>query len=61
MNSYITYDQVKRLTEERTRRALRKYEAQRTAPVDSFVRPATEAEVIELVFVSGCESESIGA
>lgn len=61
MLNYITYDQVKRLTEERTRRSLQRYEARRTTPADSFVRPKSDAEVIELIFVSECDRESIGA
>jgi hypothetical protein len=61
MISYVTYDQIKRMTEERTRRSLLKYEARRTTAADSFVRPKTDADVIELVFVTGCDAESIGA
>ena len=61
MINYVTYDQIKRMTEERTRRSLLKYEAQRKTPVDSFVKPKTEAEVIELVFTTACDTESIGA
>lgn len=61
MITYITYDQVKRLTEERTRRSLQQYEAHRTTPADSFVKPKAVAEVIELIFASECDRESIGA
>lgn len=61
MISYVTYDQVKRMTEERTRRSLLKYEAQRVRPADSYVKPKTEAEVVELLFPTACETESIGA
>jgi hypothetical protein len=52
---------VKRLTEERTRRSLQRYKTRRTTAADSFVKPKTEAEVIELIFISECERESIGA
>lgn len=61
MMTYVTYDQVKRMTEERTRRSLLKYEARRKAPADSFVKPKTDAVVIELVFATACDPESIGA
>jgi hypothetical protein len=52
---------VKRMTEERTRQALLKYEARRKIPADSFVKPRTDAEVIELVFATACDTESLGA
>ena len=61
MISYVTYDHVKRMTEERTRQSLLKYEARRTIPADSFVKPKTDAEVIELVFATACDTESLGA
>ena len=61
MINYITYDQVKRMTEERTRKSLLKYEARRTTSHDSYVKPRAEAEVVELVFATVCETESIGA
>lgn len=61
MISYVTYDQVKRMTEERRRRSLVKYEARRQTTADSYVKPKTEGEVIELVFGTACDTESIGA
>ena len=61
MLSLFTYEDARRLTEERQRRALETYEAKRTTANDSFVRPRTrEAEVIEVAFATDCP-DSIGA
>jgi hypothetical protein len=60
---YLThYEYIKRLTEERQRRALAALEA-RQPTIDSFVRakPEPEAEVIELILGTACTHESIGA
>lgn len=61
MLSLFTYEDARRLTEERRRRALAVYEARRTTTNDSFIRPErTDAEVIELSFGTACP-DSIGA
>jgi hypothetical protein len=59
----FTYQEIKQHTEERNRRALRKFEQRRRAPIDSYVRPTpdVDADVIELMFGARCESEPIGA
>lgn len=61
MLSLFTYEDAKRLAEERRRRALARYEAARKGSNDTFVRPASrEAEIIELAFGSACP-DSLGA
>jgi hypothetical protein len=61
MISLFTYEDAKRMTEDRRRRALAAYEATRKAPNDTFVRSSTrEAEIIELTFGTACP-DRIGA
>jgi hypothetical protein len=61
MLSLFTYEDARRLTEERQRRALEIYEAKRTTANDSYFRAQSrEADVIELAFVTDCP-DSIGA
>jgi len=61
MISLFTYQEAKRLTEERQRRALTVYEAKRSTTNDSYVRAATrEAEIVELAFGTACP-DTIGA
>ncbi|HEX6220618.1 MAG TPA: hypothetical protein VF115_05955 [Acidimicrobiia bacterium] len=62
MISLFTYEDAKRLTEERQRRALAAYEARRITPNDSYVPSKTrDAEVIELTFGTACTPDTIGA
>ncbi|HXV69875.1 MAG TPA: hypothetical protein VEB69_00580 [Acidimicrobiia bacterium] len=61
MLTLFTYEDGKRLAEERRRRALAKHEATRTAPNDTYVRAhRPDADIIELTFGTACP-DSIGA
>jgi len=57
------YQDIKRISEERRSRSLARYELRRELPSDSFVRleRATDADIVELVFGTHCDAESIGA
>lgn len=61
----FTYHEVKQAHTERMERSLQRLYRSGQAPIDSFVRPRheveIEADVIELVFTTHCESEPIGA
>ena len=59
----FTYEMVKRINEDRRRESLARYQATRQDPDDTFVRPETSesADIIDLVFGTGCPPESIGA
>jgi len=61
MISLFTYEDAKRMTEERRDRALAAYEARRPTPNDSYIRSTTsEAEIVELAFGTACP-DTIGA
>lgn len=61
MLSLFTYEDARRLNEERRRTALARLEATRKTPNDSFVRPdRPDADIIELAFGTACP-DSIGA
>ena len=61
----FTYQEIKQAHTERTTRSLQRLHQSGRAPIESFVRPKreteVEADVIELVFATHCESEPIGA
>lgn len=63
MINLFTYQDVKAITEERTKRSLERLAAAGTAPPDSYLRPAPQlrAEVVELVFATACDTDQIGA
>ena len=60
----FTYQEIKRADIERRTRSLERLHRSGRAPIDSYSRPRPEpedADVIELVFATHCESEPIGA
>ncbi|HJQ77312.1 MAG TPA: hypothetical protein VJ948_08620 [Acidimicrobiia bacterium] len=58
-----TYRDLKAIVEERTKRSLKRLAASGAAPLDGYRRPAPQpqADVVELVFASVCDTELIGA
>lgn len=61
---YINYDLAKALQKERLARSMSEFEARRPTPIPELAsrsREGEEAEVIELVFSSHCETGQIGA
>ena len=59
---YISYDLAKAIQRERVSRAMSEFEARRV-PVPEFPAPRAgeDADIIELVFSSHCETDQIGA
>jgi hypothetical protein len=59
---YISYDLAKAIQRDRTSRAMSANKARRRAvPEVTIVRNEPEADVIELVFSTHCETDRIGA
>lgn len=60
---YVSYDLAKAVQKERLARSMAEFERRRdkTTPEPAPRQVAREAEVIELVFGSHCETDQIGA
>ncbi len=60
---YISYDLAKAIQRDRVTRAMSEFEARRSADIPDVpdLRSEQEADIIELVFSSHCESDRIGA
>lgn len=60
---FFSYRDVKAMTKERRTRSLQRMAASGALPLDGYRRPEPEpdAEVVELVFSTACETDRIGA
>lgn len=63
MMSLFSYQDVKAIQSERRERSLRRRANSRITPPDTYLRPRreVEAEVVELVFATACDTDRIGA